>query len=233
MNVTPSRPSNNRFACLPVDEIDESPPFISETVKVVPPSPTSNLPTLPSSPEPPAPPAPALPPSDPKPRRKRVQKWRRRLPKEFILALKPEPRSIDIPVELQSATTQRVVGTQALVDCGATNFGYLDRDFARRNGLPTTQLPSAIPVFNVDGTRNEAGSISEMVDVILTYREHSERIQLGVTQLGSQSLILGHGWLRLHNPEIDWESGEVKLSRCPEQCSTCRKEEVRLMADRM
>jgi len=46
-----------------------------------------------------------------------------------------------------------------------------------------------------------------------------------VTGLGKQKLILGHSWLRKHNPEIDWVTGEVKMSRCPSQCcSRCRDE---------
>jgi len=29
---------------------------------------------------------------------------------------------------------------------------------------------------------------------------------------------LGIPWLRHHNPEIDWKTGEVKMTRCPEEC---------------
>jgi len=25
-------------------------------------------------------------------------------------------------------------------------------------------------------------------------------------------------WLAHHNPEIDWKTGEVKMTRCPEKC---------------
>ena len=31
-------------------------------------------------------------------------------------------------------------------------------------------------------------------------------------------MILGISWLRCHNPEIDWRTGEVKMTRCPEEC---------------
>jgi hypothetical protein len=37
-------------------------------------------------------------------------------------------------------------------------------------------------------------------------------------------MILGFTWLRKHNPEIDWQTKEVRMSRCPLQCSTCRTE---------
>ncbi len=32
------------------------------------------------------------------------------------------------------------------------------------------------------------------------------------------SVILGMPWLACHNPEIDWRTGEVKMTRCPEEC---------------
>jgi hypothetical protein len=46
-------------------------------------------------------------------------------------------------------------------------------------------------------------------------------------------MILGFTWLREHNPEIDWQMKEVRMSRCPPQCSTCRAEaKVKRQAER-
>ena len=96
-------------------------------------------------------------------------------------------------------------------------------------------------MFNVDRTPNEAGSITEVVDLVLRYRNHSERTLFTVTGIGKLHLILGHSWLQKHNPEIDWASGEVKMSCCSARCcSGCqdklceerkaRKNEARLIA---
>jgi hypothetical protein len=47
-------------------------------------------------------------------------------------------------------------------------------------------------------------------------------------------MILGFTWLRKHNPEIDWQTKEVRMSRCPPQCSTCRaKAKVERQAERI
>jgi len=70
----------------------------------------------------------------------------------------------------------------------------------------------------VDGTLNEAGSIREVVDMIMTYNRHSERILLAVTCLGKQSMILGFTWLDKHNPEIDFRARSVKMTRCLPRC---------------
>jgi hypothetical protein len=88
-------------------------------------------------------------------------------------------------------------------------------------------LTKPIPVDNVDGTANDAGAITDIADVVLRYKNHSERTQLAVTRLGKQSLILGYNWLRNHNPEINWQTKDVKMSMswCPVQCSTCRVED--------
>ncbi len=64
----------------------------------------------------------------------------------------------------------------------------------------------------------------EVVDLILRYKRHGEWILLAVTNLGKKNLILGYTWLHEHNPEIDWETREVKLSQCPRRCSECRDE---------
>jgi hypothetical protein len=73
-------------------------------------------------------------------------------------------------------------------------------------------LTKPIPVYNVDGTANDAGMITDVADVILRYANHSERTQLAVTRLGKQSMILGYNWLRNHNPEINWQTKDVKMS---------------------
>ena len=75
-----------------------------------------------------------------------------------------------------------------------------------------------MPVFNVDGTPNEAGYIKEVVELQVSYKGHRERAILHVTNLGSSKIILGLPWLRQHNPSIDWTTGDVKMDRCPKTC---------------
>ena len=98
----------------------------------------------------------------------------------------------------------------------------MDQDYVERNRLNTQKLQHAIPVFNVDGTCNEAGSITEIIDTILQYNGHTERMSFTVTNLGKQDIILGFTWLQEHNPEIDWQTWKVVMSRCPDKCHTCR-----------
>jgi hypothetical protein len=66
-----------------------------------------------------------------------------------------------------------------------------------------------IPVLNVDSSPNQAGGITGVVNMVVDYKGHSEHIQLTVTRLRKQHVILGYSWLQKHNPEIDWETKEV------------------------
>jgi len=77
-------------------------------------------------------------------------------------------------------------------------------------------------VYNVDGSPNEAGWISKVVDIVLRYKTHSERTLLAVSSLRKQNMILGYTWLKDHNPEVNWQTGEVQMNRCPPRCEGCR-----------
>ena len=84
--------------------------------------------------------------------------------------------------------------------------------------MNTWTLSHNIPVFNVDGSPNKAGQISEVMDIVLHYKTHSERMLLAVSRLGKQSLILGYDWLKDYNPKVDWEKKEVEMTYCPLWC---------------
>jgi hypothetical protein len=127
--------------------------------------------------------------------------------------------AVDVELELTDTAVKRC--TQALIDCSATGC-FIDIEWAKLNNVPTRPLTNAILVYNVDGTANDAGAITDIADVILRYENHSEHTQLAVTCLGKH---LGYNWLHNHNPEINWQTKDVKMSRCPLQCSTCRAED--------
>jgi len=157
-------------------------------------------------------------------------KWERRLSKLFLIsALDMRGTSLLLPVEIGTTDTSELHSVEALLDSGVTG-SLIDRDFVCSKGMNTWTLLHNIPVFNVDGSPNEAGQISEVVDVVLRYKTHSERMLLAISGLGKQSLILGYDWLKDHNPKINWEKGEVEMTRCPLRCEgghALQKEQTR------
>jgi len=145
-------------------------------------------------------------------------RWEKRLSKLLsISTLDMQGTSLFLPVEIRTTDISKLHSIEALLDCGATG-SLIDRDFVHLKGMNTRTLLHNIPVFNVDSAPNEAGQISEVVDVVLYYKTHSERMLLAVSRLGKQNLILGYDWLKDHNPKIDWEKKEGEMTRCPLRC---------------
>jgi len=35
-------------------------------------------------------------------------------------------------------------------------------------------------------------------------------------------MILSYTWLKDHNLEVNWQTGEVQMNRCPTRCEGCR-----------
>jgi hypothetical protein len=203
VNRAPPLPVHNRFSVLEVEnELPPIQPLQTEKTEIVAPKPDP-LPKQPKSP------------------RVYLRKWERRLPKKYVVAATPSPKSLVIKVEIQTTDMAEVKAGPALVDCGATGQ-FMNRAYVERHRLTTRKLQRPIPVFNVDGSPNEAGSIREIVDVILRVNGHTERTTFVVTNLGKQDIILGFTWLEEHNPEIDWQTRQVKMSRCPTKCHACQ-----------
>jgi len=94
-------------------------------------------------------------------------KWEKRLPKLFLIsALDTRETSLLLLVEVGTMDTSELHSVKALLDCKVTR-SFIDRDFVHSKGMNTWTLLHNIPVFNVDGSSNEAGQISEVVDVVL------------------------------------------------------------------
>ena len=62
---------------------------------------------------------------------------------------------------------------KALIDSGAMGL-FIDIHYMQSKNLKTQRLPRAIPVYNVDGTPNEEGHITEVIDLIVQYKDHLE-----------------------------------------------------------
>src|SRR5260370_16870789 len=129
------------------------------------------------------------------------------LPAIYVLS-KNFPHSLKIQVELTSLTLLTSVSMSVLLDSGATGM-FINWSFMQKHQLETTPLPQPVLVHNIDGSPNENGSVMEEVHLTLHFRHHSERAHLTVANLGQQTVIIGHSWLTLHNPEVDWAPQKV------------------------
>ena len=144
-------------------------------------------------------------------------------PAQILLRSSHLRRSTELKIFIETIDSHRPMSSLALLDSGATGC-FIDEDFIKSRNITAKRLPRPIALYNIDGTLNEYGSVKETVDLVVRYQDHTERLTFYVTCLGGSDLILGHTWLVAHNPEIDWVTGKVAMSRCPE---SCRVEHIR------
>jgi len=132
-------------------------------------------------------------------------------------------REVWLNVGVENLDTHEGVTVKALLDSGAMGM-FMDKRMAARHGFKLQKLERPIMVRNIDGTNNSGEAITHQV----YYKGYVERMRMDVCDLGKTEIILGMPWLAVHNPEINWETGEVKMMRCPPLCGGVRiKEEER------
>ena len=78
-------------------------------------------------------------------------------------------------------------------------------------------------MYNVDGTLNQGGLITHEVTLMLSHKGHKEKVVFEVCNLGNSTVIIGYTWLQKHNPEIDWKTGDIKFTKCPQECNVATK----------
>jgi len=126
-------------------------------------------------------------------------------------------REVTIKIGLERLDIQEGITVEALLDSGATGL-VMSSEFAKKKGFKLKKLERPMQVRNVDGSFNREGLIENTVEVNVYYKGHVERTEIDVIGGQKWEVILGMPWLARYNPEINWKTGEVKMTRCPEEC---------------
>ena len=141
----------------------------------------------------------------------RQRKIERKEKKEKLL------REVIVKIGLKQEEEEEGVVTEALLDSSATGI-VISEEFARRHKFRRTKLERLVYIRNVDGTLNYAGPIVDIVEVEIFFKEHKERTSIDMIGGQKWSVILGMPWLGRYNLEINWKTGEVKMTRYPDEC---------------
>ena len=112
---------------------------------------------------------------------------------------------------------QEGIMVEALLDSRATKL-VMSSEFAKKQGFKLKKLERLMNVGNVDGSLNKEEPIEHTVKVNIYFKGHRERTEIDVIGEQKWTVILEMPWLAHYNPEIDWKMGEVKMTRCPEEC---------------
>jgi len=132
-------------------------------------------------------------------------------------------REVWMKVGLEKLESYEGVAVKALPDSRATGL-FMDTTFAREKGFKMEKLKHLLLVKNVNGIVNIGEAITHQVECNMFFKEHMERVRMDICNLGKTKVILGMPWLAAHNPEIDWEKVEVKMTRCPPICRKRKQE---------
>ena len=125
-------------------------------------------------------------------------------------------REVTVKIGLERVDIQEGIIVEALLDSRVTEL-VMSSEFAKKQGFKLKKLDRPVNVRNMDGSFNKEGPIKHTVEVNIYYQGHRERTEIDVIRGQKWIVILGMPWLVHYNPEIDWRTGEVKMTRCLEK----------------
>jgi hypothetical protein len=117
-----------------------------------------------------------------------------------------------IPVSFRTSYAR--ADKQILVDSGATD-NFIDPRLLKRLGLRSLRLERPRKIWNIDGTNNRAGMISDYVDLNVQSGNKGTKMWFLVTDLGLEDLILGYPWLAYFEPKFSWKEGVIDTTHLP------------------
>jgi len=126
-------------------------------------------------------------------------------------------REVMVKIGLERVDMQEGVTVEALLDSRATGL-VMSLKFVRKQEFKLKKLERPMNMRNVDRLLNKEEPIEHMVEVNIYYQGHRERMEIDVIRGQKWMVILGMPWLACYNPEIDWRTEEVKMTRSPEEC---------------
>ncbi|KAK3553203.1 hypothetical protein QTP86_031797 [Hemibagrus guttatus] len=144
--------------------------------------------------------------------------------------------SLTVPVSLRCS--DRWFSVTALIDSGAA-VNLIDRALVEELRIPTFPCVPSLRITAIDNQPIGEGYLTRQTE-LLDFRVglfHHEQLAFYVTASPANPVILGFPWLRHHDPQISWRSGELArwspacLKGClrdpvPRPCGTSRVDEM-------
>ena len=97
--------------------------------------------------------------------------------------------TISLPILIKKSESENIE-TLVLIDSGVGGK-FINQKYAEQLGLPIQPLRKPIMAQNIDGTLNKSGTITSYIDLSVEIDGQTMGLQLLVTGLGSQRIILG------------------------------------------
>ena len=118
-------------------------------------------------------------------------------------------KAIYVPFALR--TRERQVDQKALLDSGATEC-FIHPRVVKHLKITTKKLQTPRNVWNVDGTPNKAGKITEAAELVTNHAGTKTTHVFFVADTGPDDYILGFPFLEANEPTINWAHALVEGS---------------------
>jgi hypothetical protein len=108
---------------------------------------------------------------------------------------------------------------KALVDTGATHYGYVSERFVNDHNLQTKLLDRPIELYNFDGTLSRSGKINKQVisSFKIANGPQFPEVPFLVTAIDPPfNIVLGLSWIQHARPNIDWDRLTLAFAKPPE-----------------
>jgi predicted aspartyl protease len=117
--------------------------------------------------------------------------------------------AIHVPFSLCS--NAKKVEERTLLDSGTTH-NFMDSRMAKRLGIGTKALARPRSIINVDGTGNQAGTLTRYTDLSISYQGVTEVQHFFITNLGEDRAIFGFPWFQTFNLKVNWKKAKIEGS---------------------
>jgi hypothetical protein len=125
-------------------------------------------------------------------------------------------------IEVSTIQDQNQKDTCALVDSGCEGYAFIDQDYAKQAGLSFIPVTRPFPLYGYDGEEKHSRVIRHYVRCDLKSGTHVDKdAVLYITPLPHYPIILGHPWLKKHNPTPNWADNvwEFNDPYCTKHCN--------------
>ena len=111
-----------------------------------------------------------------------------------------------------SLKTDKLKNIRTLIDSGSS-VSFLDSRFALQHNLNISNLRRPLRLTLFDGSPASSGLLYQYTDLTVEFpcsTRHNIRFLLTTLDRSTQA-VLGHSWLHLQNPSINWASHEISF----------------------
>jgi len=119
--------------------------------------------------------------------------------------------SVPLLVSEEGRKTNRRFETNALIGSGAEGT-FINKKFAQQNRITLIPIEKVIQAFNMDGTKNNTGTIEHCTWLKIQRGEKKISTRFLAMGLGKEKMILRLPWLKQYNQKIDWNTGTIDIN---------------------